>query len=120
DDLIRIVADRADRQWLERYDLARFQDAKRVRRLEAFLPATGAGALAAQMRPRIFAAMAVVPFDDKTVLAFFLQRERTQRGHAHGDTSMPKGSTMIIARRDGIYEEYRPGSKPGNKSSGQK
>src|SRR5438132_1208861 len=86
DNPVSIKTDRTNRYRLERADFARLQDAKRIRRLGAFLPAAGARAVGAQMRPEVDAAMAIVPFDDQTLLAFLLERDGTQRGNGHGDS----------------------------------
>src|SRR6476646_9880461 len=47
DDLVGVVADGPDADGLERHQLARLENAKRVRWLESFLPAAGAGTLLA-------------------------------------------------------------------------
>ena len=97
-DLVRIIADGADRHRLERLDLARLQDAKRIGGLQLRFLATRAGALLAQMCPKIFAAMAVAPFDDETILAIFLESDGTQNGSGHGMFLDAKEFIMIIER----------------------
>src|SRR5262245_7271660 len=55
DDLVAVDADRLEAQRLERRQLARFEDVKRVGRRAPLLATTGAGALAAQVLPGVHA-----------------------------------------------------------------
>ena len=102
DDLVGVMADRCDRYGLERRDFRRLQYAERIGGLLAFPAATGTGAMAAQMRPRKNAAMAVVPFDDEAVVAVLRESNGPQRGNTHGGSSTGAGLFEIIARAGGI------------------
>jgi hypothetical protein len=64
DDLIAVIADRLDPYRFKRLQLTWLEEAKRVGRLQAFLAATGARTVVAQMLPGVHAAVAVTPLDN--------------------------------------------------------
>src|SRR5262249_29913362 len=62
-DFIGVVTDRRHRHHGQRHQLIRFEDAKRVGRLQSFFAAAGARAVVAQVLPGVTAAVAVLPLD---------------------------------------------------------
>ena len=71
--LIGVMPHRLKLDRLERHEFAGLENAEGIGRLQMLLAAAGTRAVVTKVLPRVDATMAVVPFDDQALVAFFFQ-----------------------------------------------
>src|SRR5207249_4775247 len=98
--LVGVVADWRNGDWTQGNQLGRLEDAQWIGWGQSLLATAGAGAVFAQMRPVIVAAMPIAPDDDEAVIPLLaerdgLDRQRWRRAHGALPSERLRVSLMI-------------------------